>query len=74
MLMRLSRHRPFGIHHCGTDPHRFATSYAKVPHLDFLDVGWGGDVKAVRATDAQIDAIFATVEELRKGNSCRPFL
>ena len=43
------RNRPFGIHHCGKDPHRFAASYAKVPHLDFLDVGWGGDVKALRA-------------------------
>jgi len=43
------RHRPFGIHHCGRDPHRFAASYAKLPHLDFLDVGWGGDVRAVRA-------------------------
>jgi hypothetical protein len=115
------RHRPFGIHHCGKDPHRFASSYAKVPHLDFLDVGWGGDVQALRAalpntflnlrldpvqlvtwtpdriretitrlvadsgnleltgvccinldqraTDAQIDTIFATVEELRKENA-----
>lgn len=35
------RWRPYGIHHCGADPHRFAASYAKVPHLDFLDVGWG---------------------------------
>ena len=43
------QHRPFGIHHCGKDPHRFAASYAKLPHLDFLDVGWGGDVRAVRA-------------------------
>ena len=112
------RHRPFGIHHCGRDPHRFAASYAKVPHLDFLDVGWGGDVRALRAalpetflnlrldpvqlvawtpaqiretiirlvadsgdpmltgvccinldqrvSDAQISAIFVTVEELRK--------
>lgn len=42
------RHRPFGIHHCGRDPHRFAASYAKLPHLDFLDVGWGGDVRVVR--------------------------
>lgn len=40
--------RPFGIHHCGKDPHRFAASYAKLPYLDFLDVGWGGDVKALR--------------------------
>jgi hypothetical protein len=42
------RHRPFGIHHCGRDPHRFAPSYAKVPNLDFLDVGWGGNVATVR--------------------------
>ena len=39
------RHPPFGIHHCGRDPHRFAASYAKLPRLDFLDVGWGGDVR-----------------------------
>jgi hypothetical protein len=42
------RHRPYGIHHCGKDPDRFAESYAKVPHLDFLDVGWGGDVAKLR--------------------------
>lgn len=42
------RHRPFGIHHCGKDPHRFAASYAKLPWLDFLDVGWGGDVALLR--------------------------
>ncbi len=40
--------RPFGIHYCGHDPHRYAESYAKIPHLDFLDVGWGGDVKLLR--------------------------
>jgi hypothetical protein len=43
-----SERRPFGIHYCGKDPHRFAASFAKAPHLDFLDVGWGGDVKALR--------------------------
>ena len=42
------KYRPYGIHHCGEDPHRFAASYAKVPHLDFLDVGWGGDVAELR--------------------------
>jgi hypothetical protein len=42
------KYRPYGIHHCGHDPHRFAPSYAKLPHLDFLDVGWGGDVAEVR--------------------------
>ncbi|MBN2762309.1 MAG: hypothetical protein JXR41_04395 [Bacteroidales bacterium] len=40
--------RPFGIHYCGRDPHRFAETFAKIPHLDFLDVGWGGDVKMLR--------------------------
>ena len=42
------QYRPYGIHHCGKDPDRFAASYAKVPHLDFLDVGWGGDVAEIR--------------------------
>ena len=41
-------YRPFGIHYCGTDPHRYAESFAKLPYLDFLDVGWGGDVKKLR--------------------------
>jgi hypothetical protein len=36
--------RPFGIHYCGSDPHRYAESFAKLPALDFLDVGWGGDL------------------------------
>lgn len=112
------RHAVFGIHHCGKDPHRFAASYAKLPRLDFLDLGWGGDVALLRrhlpqtffnlrldpvtivrqtpaeirgtitrlvgdsanpwltgvccinmdcqATDAQIDAIFDTVADLRR--------
>ena len=42
------RHRPFGIHYCGADPHRFAEAFGKLPHLDFLDVGAGGDVKRLR--------------------------
>ncbi len=42
------RLRPYGIHYCGSDPHRFAQSYAKIPELDFLDVGWGGDVALLR--------------------------
>jgi hypothetical protein len=41
-------HRPYGIHYCGPDPHRFAAAYAKVPQLDFLDVGWGGDLRILR--------------------------
>ena len=42
------RNRPFGIHYCGTDPHRYAKPFARVPNLDFLDVGWGGDLKILR--------------------------
>ncbi|MBN2213936.1 MAG: hypothetical protein JW723_06820 [Bacteroidales bacterium] len=43
-----SKNRPFGIHYCGPDPHRMAASFAKIPHLDFLDVGWGGDLSILR--------------------------
>ena len=38
----------FGIHYCGEDAHRYAESFAKLPKLDFLDVGWGGDLKFLR--------------------------
>jgi hypothetical protein len=40
--------QPYGIHYCGDDPHRYAESFAKIPQLDFLDLGWGGDVKKLR--------------------------
>jgi hypothetical protein len=40
--------RPFGIHYCGKDPHRYAEVFSRLPHLDFLDVGWGGDVARLR--------------------------
>ena len=40
--------RPYGIHYCGNDPHRYAESFAKLPALDFLDVGWGGDLEILR--------------------------
>ena len=46
--LKWSRKRPFGIHYCGSDPHRMAASFAKIPNLDFLDVGWGGDIKILR--------------------------
>jgi hypothetical protein len=42
------RRRPFGIHYCGPDPHRFADVFAELPHLDILDVGWGGDLGLLR--------------------------
>jgi hypothetical protein len=43
-----SKTRPFGIHYCGSDPHRMASAFATIPHLDYLDLGWGGDVKILR--------------------------
>ncbi len=42
------QNRPYGIHYCGADPHRMSAAFAKIPHLDFLDLGWGGDVKILR--------------------------
>ncbi|HLA85137.1 MAG TPA: hypothetical protein VJL29_10110 [Thermoguttaceae bacterium] len=42
------QHRPFGIHYCGADPHRYAEAFGRLPHLDFLDVGSGGDVALLR--------------------------
>lgn len=42
------KYRPFGIHFCGKDPGRYAEVLAKLPYLDFLDVGWGGDVALLR--------------------------
>jgi len=42
------RHRPFGIHFCGTDPDRYAEAFADLPQLDFIDVGWGGNVSKLR--------------------------
>jgi hypothetical protein len=42
------RRRPFGVHYCGEDPHRYADVLAKIPNLDYLDVGWGGDLRVLR--------------------------
>jgi hypothetical protein len=69
------RLRPYGIHHCGADPHRFAQSYAKIPQLDFLDVGWGGDVALLRKhlprtffnlRLSPVDIVKQTPEEIRQ--------
>jgi hypothetical protein len=42
------KHRPFGIHYCGEDAHRYGEAFSRLPHLDFLDVGFGGDVAELR--------------------------
>jgi len=42
------KYKPFGIHFCGKDAHRYAEVFTELGHLDFLDVGWGGDVAEIR--------------------------
>ena len=42
------RYEAFGVHYCGGDPHRYAASYARIPWLQFVDVGAGGDIAAMR--------------------------
>ena len=69
------RRRPFGIHYCGADPHRYAESFAKLPRLDFLDVGSGGDVAVLRRhlpdtflnlRYSPVDIVGQTPEEIRQ--------
>ena len=69
------RRRPFGIHYCGSDPHRFADVFAKLPHLDFLDVGWGGDLAVLREKLpgtflnirlSPVEIVHQSVEEIRR--------
>lgn len=42
------KYRPYGIHYCGRDPHRHAAVYGELPHLDFFDLGWGGNIAECR--------------------------
>ncbi len=58
------RLRPFGIHYCGKDPHRYADVFARLPHLDFLDLGWGGDVARLRRSlpDTFLNIRYSPVE------------
>ncbi len=83
------RFRPFGIHHCGKDAHRYARSFAKIENLAFLDVGWGSDVRVLREhlprtflnirldamgwNDHTDDELAATIERL-VGESGNPWL
>ncbi len=74
------RRRPFGIHYCGSDPHRFADVFAEIPNLDFLDVGWGGDVAALRKALpgtflnirlSPVEIVTQSVEEVRQAIETR---
>ncbi len=69
------RYRPFGVHYCGADPHRFVGAFAKLPHLDFFDVGSGGDLRALRRRLPEtflnirlspVDIVEQSVEEIRR--------
>jgi len=69
------RYRPFGVHYCGADPHRFVGAFAKLPHLDFLDVGSGGDLRALRRQLPEtflnirlspVEIVEQSVEEIRR--------
>jgi hypothetical protein len=42
------KYRPFGVHFCGKDAHRYAGVFKELGQVDFLDVGWGGDVAELR--------------------------
>ncbi len=65
-----SRKRPFGIHYCGEDPHRHVEKFAMIPHLNFLDVGWGGDVKLLREhlPDTFLNIRLSPVEIIRQSH------
>ena len=74
------RRRPFGIHYCGADPHRFAAAFAELPHLDFLDAGWGGDLGALRAKLpatflnirlSPVEIVTQSLEEIRRSIELR---
>jgi uroporphyrinogen-III decarboxylase len=42
------KYRLFGIHFCGKDAHRYAEVFNELGYVDFLDVGWCGDVAELR--------------------------
>jgi len=62
-------YRPFGIHFCGKDAHRYAEVFTELGHLDFLDVGWGGDVAELRKhlPDTFLNIRLSPVEIIEQG-------
>ena len=55
---------PFGIHHCGFDLEKMAPEYRKVRGLEFLEVGWGSDLRFVRELfpDVHLNARYSPVK------------
>lgn len=58
---------PFGIHHCGSVD-QVLTGYAKVPNLEFLEVGFGSDVKRTRDVLGPAVAINARISPVLMKN------
>ena len=54
---------PFGIHHCGDDLENMAPEYRKVKGIEFLEVGWGSDLRFVRElfADVHLNARYSPV-------------
>lgn len=66
-----TRLQPFGIHHCGTNMHLFAQSYAKVGAVKFYEVGWGSDVQQCRRVLGEVAWLNARLSPVRLLN-CTP--
>ncbi len=65
------KYRPFGIHFCGKDPDRYGETFAELGRVDFLDVGWGGDVAKLRKhlPDTFLNIRLSPVEILEQSTS-----
>lgn len=67
----IGKYRPFGIHFCGKDPDRYAEVFAGLGRVDFLDVGWGGDVAKLRRSlpDTFLNIRLSPVEMIEQSTS-----
>jgi hypothetical protein len=66
--MQLAEHlQPYGIHHCGSNLHRYARIYGKVSAI-FFDVGWGSDVARCREAfpEAFLNLRLSPIDMLQK--------
>ena len=65
------KYRPFGIHFCGKDPDRYGGVFAELGRVDFLDVGWGGNVAKLRRSlpDAFLNIRLSPVEIIEQSTS-----
>jgi methanogenic corrinoid protein MtbC1/uroporphyrinogen-III decarboxylase len=59
---------PVGIHHCGS-VNQVLEAYAKVRHLDFVEVGFGSDVKRTRQVFGPTVAVNARINPVLMKNA-----